>query len=92
MECCWRTPDSRGTGYGVPAQWVTADEVYGGDFGLRSCREDRRQRYVLGVAATQYGWSGFYQLRVDALMRGLPEGAWTRQSCGEGAKEPWGYD
>lgn len=77
---------------GVPAKWVTADEVYGGDFGLRSCLEDRRQRYVLGVASNQYVWSGFSQLRVDALMRGLPEGAWVPQSCGEGSKGPRVYD
>jgi SRSO17 transposase len=77
---------------GVSAKWVTADEGYGGDFGLRSGLEDRRQRYVLGVASNQYVWSGFSQLRIDALLRGLPEGAWERQSCGEGSKGPRVYD
>lgn len=77
---------------GVLVKWVTADEVYGGDFGLRSCLEDRRQAYVLGVASNQYVWSGFSQLRIDALLCGLPEEAWVRRSCGEGSKGPRVYD
>ncbi len=77
---------------GVPATWVTADEVYGGDYRLRAGLEERRQRYVLGVAANQYVSVGFEQLRVDELVRGLPEDAWVRLSCGEGAKGPRVYD
>src|SRR5260370_26817707 len=37
---------------GVPAGWVTGDEVYGGDPGLRADLERRRIRYVLAVAVT----------------------------------------
>ncbi len=77
---------------GVPARWVTADEVYGRDYRLRSGLEDRRQRYVLGVAANQSVSVGFEQVRVDELIRGLPDGAWVRRSCGEGAKGPRLYD
>lgn len=77
---------------GVKAGWVLADEVYGGDFKLRSCLEERRQRYVLGVASNRYVWVGFHQLRVSELIRGLPQDAWQRLSCGEGSKGPRYYD
>jgi SRSO17 transposase len=41
---------------GVPAGWVTADEVYGGDARLRVFMEDRDLAYVLAVKATQPLW------------------------------------
>ena len=77
---------------GVLAKWVLADEVYGADFKLRSLLEERGQRYVLAVASNQYVWAGFYQLRVDELIRGLSEDTWQRLSCGEGSKGPRYYD
>lgn len=77
---------------GTPATWVLADEVYGGDYRLRSGVEDRRCRYVLGVAANQYVWVGWNQVRVDALIRGLETSDWIRLSCGDGAKGPRVYD
>ncbi len=76
----------------VLANWVLADEVYGADYKLRSLLEERCQRYVLGVASNQYVWVGLYQIRVDELIRGLPEEAWSRLSCGEGSKGPRYYD
>lgn len=42
----------------VPATWVFADEIYGGDERLRSCVESRCCRYVLGVAANHSVWVG----------------------------------
>jgi SRSO17 transposase len=77
---------------GVPAMWVTGDEVYGSAYELRSALEERRQRYVLGVAANQYVWAEWGQLRVDELLREMPAHAWVRLSCGEGAKGPRMYD
>jgi SRSO17 transposase len=44
---------------GVPAAWVTGDEVYGGDGGLRRWLESERRPYVLAVRANQYVWVGF---------------------------------
>jgi SRSO17 transposase len=41
----------------VPAGWVTADEVYGGDARLRACLEQRGLAYVLAVKATQPLWA-----------------------------------
>jgi SRSO17 transposase len=77
---------------GVPAGWVTADAVYGGDYRLRALLEARELRYVVGVAANQAVWSGWDQLRIDALLDALPEDAWERLSCGDGAKGPRLYD
>ena len=37
----------------VPASWVTADEVYGQDPGLRAWLQDRGQPYVLAVRSTE---------------------------------------
>ncbi len=77
---------------GVPARWVLADEGYGGDYKLRLLLEERWHRYVLAVASNQYVWAGFYQLRVDELIRGLGEDTWQRLGCGEGSKGPRVYD
>jgi SRSO17 transposase len=38
---------------GVPAAWVTADEVYGGDPALRRFLEDRGISYVLAIKGTE---------------------------------------
>lgn len=77
---------------GVTARWVLADEVYGGDYKLRSALEEWRQRYVLGVASNQYVWVGLYQLRIDELIQETGEDAWERLSSGEGSKGPRYYD
>ena len=77
---------------GTPATWVVADEIYGGDYRLRACVEDRRCRYVLGVAANQYVWVGWEQRRVDAVIRDLAASEWSRLSCGDGTKGPRVYD
>jgi SRSO17 transposase len=37
----------------VPASWVTADKVYGGDLALRRWLEDRGVSYVLAVKGTE---------------------------------------
>jgi SRSO17 transposase len=41
---------------GVPAGWVTADEVYGGSPALRGWLETRQVPYVLAVKATEPPW------------------------------------
>jgi SRSO17 transposase len=77
---------------GVPAAWVSGDEVYGSTYALRADLEARHQRYVLGVASNQSVWAGFAQVRVDELLREVTEDAWIRLSCGAGAKGPRVYD
>jgi SRSO17 transposase len=73
---------------GVPARWVTADHIYGGEYRLRALLEERRMRYVVGVAANQTVAIGFEQARIAVLLGELGADAWTRLSCGDGAKGP----
>jgi SRSO17 transposase len=80
----------------VPAGWVTADEVYGGDGRLRAWLERRDQPYVLAVKATQPLWAatdqGPAEVAVRTLAERLPTRAWRRLSAGDGAKGPRVYD
>jgi SRSO17 transposase len=78
---------------GVPAAWVTGDEVYGNDGQLRRWLEGERRAYVLAVARSHMVWSdGFVQRRVEALIADLPDGAWHRIEIGAGSKGPRVYD
>ena len=76
---------------GVPAAWVTGDEVYGGDGGLRRWLEGERRPYVLAVRANQYVWAGFRQSTVSALAEALPKRAWPKITIAAGSKGPRRY-
>src|SRR3954453_10312038 len=77
---------------GVPACWVTADEVYGADPRLARCLEERGTGYVLAIAAHR-------RLPVDAatsrtaaqISADLPPCAWQARSAGPGAHGPRRY-
>lgn len=77
---------------GVPAAWVTMDEVYGQARSLRTWLEDHDRAYVVAtrcndeVATTSRG-----RVRVDELIAGLPGRAWSRVSTGAGAHGPREY-
>jgi SRSO17 transposase len=81
---------------GVPAGWVTGDEVYGGDRRLRLALEERGQPFVLGAKSSEPLWAGTErgpaQVPAAALAAALPAGAWERLSAGAGAKGPRLYD
>jgi SRSO17 transposase len=87
---------ARAVEVGVPAGWVTADEVYGGDARLRAFLEDRDLAYVLAVKATQPLWAasehGPAEVPACELVAGLPARAWRQLSAGDGAKGPRVYD
>ena len=72
---------------GVPAAWVTGDEVYG-VWELRRWLEEQRQPYVLAVRANQYVWAGFRQDTVAALTKALPKQAWHEITIAAGGKGP----
>jgi SRSO17 transposase len=80
----------------VPARWVTADEVYGGDARLRAWLEQQDLAYVLAVKATQPLWAatehGPAEVAARELVERLPVRAWRRLSAGDGAKGPRTYD
>ena len=81
---------------GVPAGWVTADEVYGQHSRLRMMLEERQMPYVMAVPVNQRVIAAIddgagvkiRSLRADALARLLPVRAWKKISAGAGAKGP----
>jgi SRSO17 transposase len=83
---------SRALEAGTPAAWVTGDEVYGGDPGLRADLERRQVGYVLAVAATHRVTTAVDPCQARQLAARLPRRAWQRYSAGEGAKGYRFYD
>lgn len=79
---------------GVGTSWVTGDEAYGQDPGLRAGLEAREVGYVLAVScATRVRINqGRTLIRADEAADRLPASTWQRQSAGSGAKGPRYYD
>jgi SRSO17 transposase len=77
---------------GVPAAWVTGDEVYGADPGLRAGLERRSVGYVLAVAKDHHVTTAAGKLRGDAISHRLPHRSWQRLSAGPGLKGHRFYD
>jgi SRSO17 transposase len=77
---------------GVPARWVTADEVYGADPGLRAECERNQIGYVLAVGCDRRIPTDAGPVRADELAARLPRHAWQRLSAGSGAKGERYYD
>ena len=77
---------------GVPAVWVTGDEVYGNAGHLRGWLEGQGRAYVLAVSCDHPVWAEGRQRRADACFAALPAGAWARLSAGEGSQGPRLYD
>jgi SRSO17 transposase len=79
---------------GVPAAWVTGDEIYGGDRRLRLWLEERRMPHVLAVKSTEPLWTRttWRQVAAKTLAAGIADTDWERVSAGEGAKGPRVYD
>jgi SRSO17 transposase len=77
---------------GVPAGWVTGDEVYGQHSKLRMMLEERQMPYVLAVPVNQQVIATIEgrvrELRADALATHLPAQAWKKISAGAGSKGP----
>ena len=87
-----RTMLRRALKAGVPARWVTADEVYGSDYNFRRLIEDAGLSYVVAVTSAQRLFLGGYYGRSDDFADGLDAGAWRRLSCGDGSKGRRLYD
>jgi SRSO17 transposase len=77
---------------GVPAAWVTGDEVYGANPKLRAELETRGVGYVLAVACDHPVVAAGGTYRADALRRRVPVRAWQCLSAGRGAKGHRHYD
>jgi SRSO17 transposase len=77
---------------GVPAAWVTGDEVYGADPHLRADLERRRIGYVLAVAASHRVATAAGTCPAGQIAGRLPRRAWQRYSAGSGVKGHRYYD
>jgi SRSO17 transposase len=76
---------------GVPAAWVTGDEVYGSDWKLRRWLEEQKRPYVLGVRGNQYVMAGRRQVTVAVLAESLTKRSWHTITIAAGSKGPRRY-
>jgi SRSO17 transposase len=76
----------------VPFSWVAADEVYGGNPGLREWLEQEKISYVMAVACSEMIAVPAGPRRADALAALVPAAGWQRLSCADGSKGPRLYD
>ncbi len=77
---------------GVPFAWVTGDEVYGGNPGLRSWLEGEGIAYVMAVACSETVTTAAGRFRADELAALVPASGWQRLSCADGSKGPRLHD
>ena len=77
---------------GVPARWVTGDEVYGADPRLRAEWRPTGSGYVLAIGCDRRIPTDAGPIRADELAAALPRRAWHRLSAGPGAKGQRFYD
>lgn len=71
---------------GVCASWVSGDEVYGADSGLRATCRDRGIGYVLPIARNHHVVTA--KCRVEQLAAAMPSFGWQKLSAGPGSKGP----
>ncbi|MBL6705023.1 MAG: IS701 family transposase [Planctomycetaceae bacterium] len=77
---------------GVPAKWVTADEVYGSDYKFRRFCEDRGLHYVVAISKQTRLFLNGQRKRVDEHTGEMKSRNWRRLSCGPGLKGERLYD
>jgi SRSO17 transposase len=73
---------------GVRCAWVTADSVYGADYGLRRFIERHGRGYVLAVTSAQR----LALKPVADWLEDVPARAWRGLSAGDGSNGPRLYD
>ncbi len=77
---------------GVPASWVTGDEVYGSDRRLRLWLEQQEMPHVLAIKSNEPLLLGTDQGPAPGKASQIPLDDWVRLSAGDGAKGPRLYD
>ena len=77
---------------GVPAAWVTADEIYGDATELRRWLETEHHPYVMAVSCAHPIWQDGLQTRADRCVAALPPDAWATCSAGAGSQGERGFD
>jgi SRSO17 transposase len=77
---------------GVPAAWVTGDEIYGDATDLRRWLEQNEHPYVFAVSRSSPVWHAGRQERADVLVASLSPESWGTLSCGAGSQGERLYD
>ena len=77
---------------GVPAAWVSGDEIYGDDGAFRHWLMAGIHPYVLAVSAHHPLWLAGRQERADRFIAALPAEAWAPLSAGTGSQGARLYD
>ena len=77
---------------GVPAAWVSGDEIYGDDGAFRRWLVAENHPSVLAVSAHHPVWQSGTQERADQLIAALPPEAWAPLSAGAGSQGERLYD
>jgi SRSO17 transposase len=77
---------------GVPAAWVTADEVYGSDYQFRRFCEERQLSYVVAISSAAHLYLNGHRQSVGKHLKDIPASAWRCLSCGTGSKGERQYD
>lgn len=76
---------------GVPARWVTGDEVYGQDPRLRAALEEHWMGYVLAIAGNRRVDLEGVQVSAAEVAARVADRHWHRYRAGQGAKGPRWY-
>lgn len=71
---------------GVPAAWVTADEVYGSDHNFRRFCETRQMNYVVAITSSTHLFLNGKRAAISKHVPDIPPEAWQTLSCGSGSK------
>lgn len=77
---------------GVPARWVTADEVYGSDSKFRRFCREQQLGYVVTIKSNTILYLNKKRMRIDERVKQMPKNAWCQLSCGAGMKGERLYD
>lgn len=77
---------------GVPAAWVSGDEIYGNDGAFRHWVMAGNHPYVLAVSAHHPIWRAGRQERADRFIAAVPAEAWAPLSAGTGSQGERLYD
>jgi SRSO17 transposase len=83
---------ARALAAGVPAAWVSGDEIYGDDGALRHWLVAENHPYVLAVSSHHPVWLAGRQERADHLIAALPPETWAPLSAGTGSQGERLYD
>jgi SRSO17 transposase len=79
----------------TPIAWMAADEVYGRSAAFRALFEEHAIAYVVAVGIDFHLTTRLGAYRADQVFKKIKRctrKAWTRRSCGQGAKGPRVYD